>query len=293
MKATNACIPCMLFQAYNTAVKCTSDKQLQREILDEVMRRYTGIELDKTPGEHSQVAFEVCRELTGVQDPYAEAKRASNEAAMALHPELSRRLATSADPLRDALLLAVAGNIIDLAIAKEYDLSADIVRQIERGFDVAELEGFRAAAEAARSVLYLGDNAGEIVFDRLLIEALGPDRVTFVVKAGPIVNDAMRTDAEQVGITDVCRVIDTGSNYFGFPWEQVSQAAKDGFLKADMVVSKGHANFETVTELGPEGDRVWYLLKVKCNEVARQLAAENGNVVLISHKTLRERGMVG
>ncbi len=293
MKATNACIPCMLFQAYNTAIKCTSDERLQREILDEVMRRYTGIELDKTPGEHSQVAFEVCRELTGVQDPYAEAKRLSNEGAMALYPELSKRLADSADPLLDALLLAVAGNIIDLAIAKEYDLTTDIVRQIERGFDVEELDGFRSAAEAAQSILYLGDNAGEIVFDRLLIEALGPDRVTFVVKAGPIVNDALLADSEQVGITEVCRVIDTGSNYFGFPWEHVSRAAKEEFLKADMVISKGHANFETVTELGEEGDKVWYLLKVKCDEVARQLVAESGNVVLMSHKTLRERGMVG
>ena len=289
MKARAACIPCMLFQAYNTALACTSDPDIHKQVLDEAMRRYVGVSLDRTPGEISQVAFEVCRELTGVHDPYLELKRRSNEAAMQLYPSLKARLATSADPLRDALLLAVAGNIIDLGIAQKYDLTRDIVDQMDRGFDVEELEGLTGALEAADAILYLGDNAGEIVFDRLLIEVLGPDRVTFVVKAGPVVNDAMMEDARQVGLSEIVRVIDTGSNYFGFPWEIVSEAAREEFRKADLVISKGHANFETVSELGAEGEKVWYLLRAKCNEVAAELGAEYGDVILISHKTARER----
>ena len=287
MKADPACIPCMLSQAYNTAVRCTDDPEVVRRILDEAMRRYTGAPLDSTPGEHSQVAFEVCREITGVEDPYLEAKREANEAAMQLHAPLRARLDASGDPLRDALLLAVAGNIIDLGIAQQYDLTEDIVKQLDRGFDIEETEGFRAAAGAARSVLYLGDNAGEIVFDRLLIETLGPQRVTFMVKAGPIVNDAMLDDARQVGLTDLVRVVDTGTNYFGFPWDLVSDAAREEFRRADLVISKGHANYETVSELGPEGDKVWYLLKVKCDIVAASLNARCGDVVLVSHGTVR------
>lgn len=287
MKARLACLPCMMSQAYNSAVLCTDDPALRREMLDEVMRRYTGAPLDRTPGEHSQVAYEVCRELAGVEDPYREAKREANQAALRLYPDLRRRLDASADPLRDALTLAVAGNIIDMGIAQEYDLIEDIVKQIERGFDVEELEGFRRAAAGA--ILYLGDNAGEIVFDRLLVEVLGPDRVTFMVKAGPIVNDAMLADAQQVGLTELVRVVDTGSNYFGFPWDEVSEAAREEFRRADLVISKGHANFESVSELGPEGDKAWYLLKVKCAEVAAELRARNGDVVLLSHRTVRRR----
>ena len=254
------------------------------------MRRYVGMSLDRTPGELSQIAYEVCREVTGVADPYARAKRASNEAAMELYQGLAQRLSASPDPLGDTLLLAVAGNIIDLGIAADYDLIQDIVKQVERGLDVGDMECFRRAARGAGSILYLADNAGEIVFDRLLVEALGPQRVTLMVKAGPIVNDAMREDAQQVGLTDIVRVTDTGTNYFGFPWEIVSEDAREEFHRADMVIAKGHANFETVSELGPEGDKVWYLLKAKCHEVARTLCAQLGDVILISHEAVRVMG---
>jgi damage-control phosphatase, subfamily I len=289
MKAANACLPCMMSQAYNTAVLCTPDPVLQKAMLDEALRTYVGISLDDTPAVLSQIAYELCRRMSGVEDPYLEAKRESNEAALALYPGLRERLACSADPLRDALLLAVAGNIIDMGIAQEYDLTEDIVKQLDRGFDREELADFRRAAAGARRILYLGDNAGEIVFDRLLVEVLGPQRVTFMVKAGPIVNDALLADARQVGLSDLVRVADTGSNYFGFPWEHISEAAREEFRAADLVISKGHANFETVSELGAEGDKTWYLLKVKCQEVARQLGTRCGDIVLVSHRTATGR----
>lgn len=287
MKATNACLPCMLSQAYNTAVLCSTDPAVQKQILDEALRSYAGIDLNDTPAVLSQIAYELCRTMSGVEDPYYPLKQESNRLALTIYPSLRERLDRSADPLLEALLLAVAGNIIDLAIAQEYDLTEDIVRQIERGFDVEELAGFREAAAGAQRILYLADNAGEIVFDRLLIETLGPERVTLMVKGGPIVNDVMREDLEQVGLAGLVRVADTGCNYFGFPWEYLSETAREEFRAADLVISKGHANFETVTELGEEANKTFYLLKVKCKEVARQLGTFNGAVVLVSHRTTR------
>ncbi|NPV47310.1 MAG: DUF89 family protein [Armatimonadetes bacterium] len=289
MKAAAACLPCMVSQAHNTAQYCTADPALQQAIIQEAMRAYSSVELDASPAVLSQIAYEICRRMTGVQDPFAEAKRQANEAALRLYPELRARLDQSSDPLRDALVLAVAGNIIDLGIAQEYDLVEDIVNQLERGFDREDLAGFRTAAGRAGRILYLADNAGEIVFDRLLIEVLGPKRVTLMVKAGPIVNDVLRADTEQVGLAEMVQVVDTGSNFFGFPWEHISEDARNEFRAADLVISKGHANFETVSELGAEADKTWYLLKVKCNEVARQLEASCGDVVLISHAAMRAR----
>lgn len=293
MKATVACIPCIMNQAYNTARHCTCDRALQKAIMDEAIRRYQGLPdpFGITPGELSQEVYEAARSVSGIADPYLEEKRLSNEAALALYPELKRRLEASADPLRDAALLAMAGNIIDLGIDQQYDLIEDIVRQLDRGFDVEDLAGFRTATEAAGSILYIADNAGEIVFDRLLIEALGPERVTLMVKAGPIVNDALIADAQQVGLTDIVPVVDTGSNYFGFPWHIISEEAREHARRAKIVIAKGHANFETVSELGPEWNRkVWYMLKVKCVEVGRALQAKLGDVVLLSHEEVRRRG---
>lgn len=289
MKANVACLPCMISQAYNTAALCTDDPALQRAILDETLRRYIGVDLNKSPAVLSQTAYEICREMTGVQDPYLPAKREANAAALALYPDLRARLDAAPDPLHDALILAVAGNIIDLAIAQDYDLQASIVDRLERGFDHAEIEPFRAAAACAERILYLADNAGEIVFDRLLIETLGPNRITLMVKGGPIVNDVLYEDIEQVGLAGVVRVVDTGTNYFGFPWEHISEAARDEFRAADLVISKGHANFETVSELGPEANKTWYLLKVKCAEVARELHVAEGSIVLLPHTSLGEQ----
>jgi len=286
MRATVACLPCMISQAYNTAALCTTDPALQQAIVQETMRRYLGVDLNNSPAVLSQTAYETARELSGVHDPYLQAKRESNAAAMELYPELRRRLDASPDPLRDALVLAVAGNVIDLAIAQEYDLQESIVDRLHHGFDCADLEGFRAAAATAARILYLADNAGEIVFDRLLIETLGPDRITLMVKGGPIVNDVLYEDIEQVGLADDVRVVDTGCNVFGFPWQFLSQAARDEFRVADLVISKGHANFETVSELGPEADQTWYLLKVKCAEVARELHVAEGSIVLLPHTSL-------
>ena len=287
MKATNACLPCMIGQAYNTAVLCSNDPKVQKQILDEALGAYRGLELNDTPSVLSQIAYELGRKISGVADPYLPAKRESNQSALRLYPALAERLAASADPLRDALVLAVAGNIIDLGIAQEYDLIEDIVRQLERGFDVEDIAGFRAAAAGAERILYLADNAGEIVFDRLLIEILGPGRVTLMVKVGPIVNDALLEDAQTVGLADLVRVVDTGSNYFGFPWPYVSEAARDEFRAANLVIAKGHANFESVSELGPEANKTWYMLKVKCKEVARQIGTRCGSIVLTSHAELK------
>jgi len=288
MKARNACLSCMIAQAYNTSSRCTADAARQRAILDETMRRYLGVPMDdQSPAVLSQISFEACREVTGVHDPYLEDKRAANAAAMELYPELHERVGASSDPLHDALVLAVAGNIIDLAIAQQYDMRKSIVDRLDHGFDRAETEAFRAAVASAERILYLADNAGEIVFDRLLIEVLGPERITLMVKGGPIVNDVLAEDIEQVGLAGMVRVVDTGTNYFGFPWEYVSEAAREEFRAADLVISKGHANFETVTDLGEAADQTWYLLKVKCAEVAREIGVRNGDIVLISNATMR------
>ncbi len=289
MKATIACLPCMIAQAYNTATRCTADEALLRAIMDETMRRYIGLPFNDSPAVLSQIAYETCRELSGVADPYKEEKRQANEAALALYPQLRQRLAQSAQPLYEALILAVAGNIIDLGLAQQYDLWRDVVARIEHGFDVAELEAFEEALSAARRILYLTDNAGEIVFDRLLMEIIGPERIIAVVKGGPIVNDALREDALQIGLDKLVRLIDTGTNYFGFPWQYVSETARREFLQADLVISKGHANYETVSELGDIANKCFYMLKVKCEQVAQALKVRPGSIVLLSHRTAQTR----
>ena len=287
MKASLDCLPCVVNQALNSVSRATDDPILRERALREVLSRLAAADYDRTPAELSMIAHWVAQEVSGVDDPYVGEKREHNRLALELLPELRATVAAAEDPLLAALLLAAAGNVIDLGLNQEFDLQRDIRGQLEHGFSREEYAAFREAVAGAHQVLYIGDNAGEIVFDRLVVEQLLPREITFVVKGGPIVNDAMREDADQVGLTELVRIIDTGIGEFGFIRDHVTDECRQAFRGADLVVSKGHANFETVSELGPEGDKAFYVVKAKCAQVARMLGVPMGGVVLLSHGTLR------
>ena len=289
MKASIECLPCAVGQAINTLRRTTDDPAAVERGLRAVLSRLATADWQRTPAEVSMVSYRVAQEVSGIEDPYLSDKRDCNARAMALLPGLREEAQAAEDPLLASLLLAVAGNVIDLGINQQFDIERDIRAQLDHGFDREEYAAFRDAVTDAETILYIGDNAGEIVFDRLVVEQLLPRRVIFVVKGGPIVNDAMREDAEQVGLPELCEVIDTGIGEFGFVWEHVTDECRQAFRDADLVISKGHANFETVTELGEEGDKTFYVVKAKCPLVARLLGVELGGVVLLSHATLRGR----
>jgi len=160
--------------------------------------------------------------------------------------------------------------------------------------DGGMLEQFREAVSGASDILYLGDNAGEIVFDKLLIEQIGPEKVTFVVKAGPILNDVLREDAEEVGLSGMVEVIDNGDDAPGTIVEGCSAEFQERFARAGVVISKGQGNYETLNDIDRD---VFFLLQAKCGVIARHLNCEVGSLVLqrsdpeiAANQPLAERG---
>ena len=166
-------------------------------------------------GIHRQV-----RQLTNNADPYQQAKAIATQQALALYPKLKECISRSIDPLETAVRIAIAGNIIDLGVAESYDLEATLKRVLTDQFAINDLQAFRNALKQNHSILYLADNAGETVFDRVLIETLNQP-VTYVVKASPIINDATREDAIASGIDQVAKIIDNGSDTPGTLWNNV------------------------------------------------------------------------
>jgi uncharacterized protein with ATP-grasp and redox domains len=142
------------------------------------------------------------------------------------------------------------------------------------------LDELKTAIDHAEDILYLGDNAGEIVLDRLLIERLPCDKITFVVKGAPILNDALLEDARAVGLADIVRVIDNGSDAPGTILDDCSEEFCRRFEDVDLVISKGQGNFETLSDV--ERD-VFFMLQPKCNVLAEHLGREMGSLVLL-HK---------
>ncbi len=278
MKAEVDCIPCMFKQALNTARIVTNDTAVQRKILAKVAERVADISLDQTPAAMSQPAYKIVSDITGVADPYKDAKRESNEIAMQLRDEFEEWIEQTDDCLDAALHIAAAGNVIDLGADHQFEIEKDVRALMQQPFAISAIEKLRKELVPGCKVLYLGDNAGEIVFDCLLVKQLlqhGAD-VTFTVKSGPVINDATIKDAEFTGMTELVPVIETGGADIGINWNNVSDEFLAAYNNADIIIAKGHGNFETCNE---RQENIYFLLKAKCELVARMIGVKLGDIV--------------
>ena len=290
VKASVDCLVCFLEQALRAGRVATDDVEIQHKIVTEIARAIPSLDLNVSPAEMSQPIYDITAELTGCVDPYEELKSVQNQAALELEPELRALIDAAPDRLDAALHLAAAGNVIDLGVRAhaDIDVRATVRDAMEEGFAVDHTTAFRESLARSNDLLYLLDNAGEIVFDKLLIEELCKHtRVTAAVKAGPIINDALIADAEQVGLTGVCDVIDNGGAFVGNPLSLVSKPFLERMRQADMIVGKGQGNYETV-DVFP-GD-VFLILKAKCPVIAEHMGVQLGQVALISTRVRRGEG---
>ena len=285
MKSDPECLTCMMTQAFNTVRATTDDPIVQREVLNRVAEIISYTDLNKTPAAISQPVYEIVSRVTGSKDPYAAIKRKTNDEAMKLIPVLEHMLDRAKDPLMTALHIAVAGNIVDIGIGHIFNLEKDVFTIMSIPFTRDDTEKFRKDLQPGKKLFYLGDNSGEIVFDRLLVQVLldmGIE-VTFCVKSGPIINDALMEDARTVGMTNLVPVIETGSNDIGINLRNCCDEFKKVLAESDMILAKGHGNFETCNDLS---GNFYFLLKAKCRVVAKALGVTMGNIVFVkSEKT--------
>ncbi len=274
------CYPCFVRQALEAARLATDDERIIRRVLDGTLAILQEIDLRSTPPEIGAAVHRLVREVTGNPDPYRALKRASTEHALALYPALVQRVADSDDPFATAARLAIAGNIIDLGVPDApYDgeaLRDDIETVLRTPLTVNDLEALRAEVGGATRVLYLGDNAGETVFDRLFIGQIAAP-VTYVVKATPVLNDAVLEDALQAGLDEVATLLDGGFDAPGTLLEHASPALRQAWEDASVVIAKGQGNFEALSQTP---GRVFFLLRAKCAVIARHLGLPQGSLIL-------------
>jgi uncharacterized protein with ATP-grasp and redox domains len=215
----------------------------------------------------------------GRSDPFKEIKSEYNQIALRLYPSLKTIVEESPDPLWTCTRLAIAGNVIDFGIFSSVDIEGTIHKALNNKLAVDDYISFRNAISIADEILYLTDNAGEIVFDRLLIEnliSLGK-KVKAVVKGSPVINDSTIEDAKESGLIRVCEVIDNGSEAVGTILEWTSTAFQRIFENAQLVISKGQGNFETL--LGIE-KKIFFLFQSKCNVVSKEIGLSTGSMLL-------------
>jgi uncharacterized protein with ATP-grasp and redox domains len=278
------CIPCFVRQALDASRLATDDEQIHEKVVREVLRLAVDLDMSDSPPAIGQQIHRLIRKLVGQNDPYHEIKRWFNNLALKLYPELRKQIISSDNRLETAIRLAIAGNIIDFGVngsVNESDLNKAISESLEAPFDTGEFQSFQNAIEKADEILYLADNAGEIVFDRLLIEQLPYEKVTVVVKGKPVINDATMEDAVAAGLPRILEVIDNGSDGPGTILKTCSQAFRERFEDADLIIAKGQGNYETLSEVDKN---IFFILKAKCPVIARDLGCEVGRMILRNSK---------
>lgn len=259
------------------------------QILHEILPLIPNLDPQGTPAENSTLILWKVNELLGITDPFAKAKKESNELALNLLPQLRERIIQSSDPLYTALQVSVAGNIIDLGIFKDFDVEASIQEALEKKFAHDDYPSFKEKLKGAREVMILGDNSGEIAFDKLLAEQLKASgvRVTYVVKESPILNDATWEDAECVEMKDVATVMSNGSGFLGTVMKTCSEEFRTALKQADLVISKGQANYESLESASEAGEKTYFLLRAKCEVVAESLRAKLGEMAFKKWESLQ------
>jgi hypothetical protein len=257
----------------------STDPAVHERIVREVLRWTGEMDLDELPAVLGQRIHRRLREISGVEDPYRAAKDHWNRMALCLLPELKAEIKAASDRLVMAVRLAIAGNVIDMGVngnVTESDVRQSVSQALAEPF-TGEQNGFRQAVAEARCILYLADNAGEIVFDRLLIEQLLPARVTLAVRGAPVINDATMVDARAVGLHEIVEIIDNGSDAPGTVLEDCSQDFVRRFTEADLILAKGQGNFETLSD---DPRNIFFLFKVKCPVIAARVGLPLGTHVL-------------
>ena len=276
MKTYFDCYPCFLRQALSAARLSGADEAQQHSILQKTLSLLQSIPSGTNPPEIGYQVHQIVSGIVGIDDPYRETKKLSTQQALKLYPKLKGLVQQSNSPLDMAIRISIAGNIIDFGVSEQItDLWETVERVVKQPYAINHVAAFMACLKTATYALYLADNAGETVFDRVLIETL-PIPVIYTVKSSPFVNDAIMEDALAANLDTCATLISNGAQAAGTILSLCSEAFRKHFEDAPIIIAKGQANFETLSDAGP---KVFCLLQVKCPIIGLDLHLPVGSIV--------------
>ncbi len=285
MKVHYECAECLLRQAREAMDLATSSESLKMEITEKIIRILCSKFHKKTvPNVVGTQIHRIIKKETKNHDPYVYERKRGNEVAMKFLPTI-KDLIKEEDGLENYIKAAIVGNVIDFgAFGTDFDATNKIIQSTKKGFAIDHVDKLKKELKDAESVLYLADNVGEIVFDKILIEKLKEYdvNVTVALKEEPILNDACVEDALQIGLDEVAGLISVGTDSIGIIFDEVSWEFEERFEGADLIIGKGLGNYEGLSEMEMKDKAVFCLLNAKCKPVARDIGVERGdNVVLM------------
>jgi hypothetical protein len=267
---------------------CDHETEIDR-VLKIVLAEIAEFDRALSPPDMGRIIHAIVRQELGHADPYRAIKQRSTQEALRVMPQARERIERSERPFSMAVRFAMAGNIMDYALAsfwREDQLSDTLAKAQSQPIDEGKVDELKQAIDQAETILWLADNAGETVFDRLLIEQLPGKRIIYAVKQSPVINDATPQDAIEAGLEPWVELIDNGTDAPGTVLSLCSPTFCEVFDRADVVIAKGQANFETLNEV----DRnVYFLTQIKCAVIARHYGYGVGDWIVTTPSALVRR----
>ncbi len=260
----------------------TRDEEIQEKILRKVIRVLQDMNWKQSPPQIARIVHKIVRDETGERDPYFKVKKEFNDFALEMYPYWKKKVNESETPLLTAVQLAIAGNIIDFGAKISFDLNKTILKVLNTPFKINHFSKFVQVLSEAQTLTYLGDNTGEIVFDKLLLELIlglhKIKRIQFAVKGAPIINDATIEDARYVGLDKIPEIefIKIGIGIPGTGLERWDEEFLEIINKSDIIISKGQGNYEALSDY----KRIFFLLLAKCPVIAKDLGVDVGDIIL-------------
>ncbi|MGD2272409.1 MAG: ARMT1-like domain-containing protein [Desulfobacterales bacterium] len=246
------------------------------QLLDEVAMMLRDIPPDSAPAETGRLIYQKVREITGIFDPYKAIKAQNTAQALALYPSLKKKVEDSTDNLLTAIRIATMGNVIDFGANRNFDIEAEIQEAFKQDFAIFDYAKFKAHLAKINEILYIADNAGECVFDRVLIEELKKP-VKYIVREVPVINDATFEDAVQAGVDKVARILSSGTDAPGTILKTCRPEFNQVYRKSNFIISKGQGNYEALSN---QARPIFFLLKAKCRVVADHMGVNAGDLIL-------------
>jgi damage-control phosphatase, subfamily I len=278
MKTHLECLPCTVNSYLRLADTGVIPEEKQEELMRQLLSFLSEADYNYSPPEMGAELHRMIRKSLQNPDPYLNVKKEYNQMMLDLYPSFKKMVEDSDKPFDTAMRLAIGGNVIDFGAKYQFDVMETIHNAMEGDLAIDDSRKLEQALENAQSVLYIGDNCGEIVLDKIFLEFLDVPEKIFVVRGAPVINDNTLDDAAMVGMEKVARVVTTGDDSPGAVWERSSEEFRSLFTEADVVISKGQGNLEGLIE--QKHKNLYYLLVTKCELIADRIASRKGAFVV-------------
>ncbi len=273
------CLICQVKALEKRVEKYEIPAQKRNRLVSELLKKIAVIDLEKSYSpEITSYILKILKDSSEIADPYLPEKMEGNREMLKRYKEFREMIQQSENPFNTALRLAVAGNIIDFGPTHIFDVTGTIEKVLVTDFAIDHSEKLQQEIRSAGTILYLGDNSGEIVLDKLFLETLNHPDVWFAVREQPVLNDVTRREAEEVGIGNVARIISNGDDAPSTLLHRVSDKFRQMYQKADLIISKGMGNYEGL--MFENDPRLFFLLMVKCDVIGRKIGASKGDFIV-------------